>query len=487
MEPYGVTSDSAGKFEFYGVAPGSYRLMAEHAGYPKTLYGARNAWAPGSVLTLRASQALTDLNVRMIPQAVISGKVLTGDTPYYTSIYLLQERYQGGRKQWTRVTSAGAEPDGSFSINKLTPGRYYVAADIRGSGPAVPGQPPERFVLTYYPGVTDIASAEAIDLRSGQTLADLHWPMSKAAPVAVTGSILRKPTNVARVAVILSSPDSAGSVLMGLTPTGDMFRLESVPPGAYSLSVVDMASGSMRVLAQRSLQVSTGDINGVTLDLDPSAGPHGAIQFEGGMPAGAKLTVQLKPVDGSTYYPQADVKADGAFAISGSVFGAYRVEIQGMPPNTYIKSAVFGEKDALSPLVFAGAGGEEKFAIVIAPGAARISGVVRDEKGKALDGVVTLIPDPPQPQRTSLYQLVETGENGSFQFQGVRPGKYRLFAWEEFEAGAQFDPDVTAPFQARSVAIEVAEGARKEATVTRISVDEMDAPRKPRPPAASAR
>jgi protocatechuate 3,4-dioxygenase beta subunit len=105
---------------------------------------------------------------------------------------------------------------------------------------------------------------------------------------------------------------------------------------------------------------------------------------------------------------------------------------------------------------------------------------VRDDKGNAQQGTVTLIPDPLQPQRTSLYQLAETDENGRFQLQGLRPGKYRLYAWEEFEAGSQFDPDVTAPFQARSVAIEVAEGGRKEVAVTRISVEEVEAARKPR-------
>jgi hypothetical protein len=62
--------------------------------------------------------------------------------------------------------------------------------------------------------------------------------------------------------------------------------------------------------------------------------------------------------------------------------------------------------------------------------------------------------------------------------QGIRPGKYRLYAWEEFESGAQFDPDVAAPFQARSVAVEVAEGGRKEVALTRISVEEMEAARK---------
>ena len=117
-------------------------------------------------------------------------------------------------------------------------------------------------------------------------------------------------------------------------------------------------------------------------------------------------------------------------------------------------------------------GGDEKLEIVLGAPAARISGVVRDDKGKALEGTVTLIPDPPQPQRISLYKSAEADENGRFLFQGVTPGKYRLYAWEEFEAGAQFDPDVTATFQARSVAVEVKEGERKDVAVTRISADE---------------
>ena len=78
----------------------------------------------------------------------------------------------------------------------------------------------------------------------------------------------------------------------------------------------------------------------------------------------------------------------------------------------------------------------------------------------------------PAESASSLGQLAGTDENGRFQFQGLRPGKYRIYAWEEFEDGAQFDPGVTGPFQARSVAIEVKEGERKEVAVTRISVDE---------------
>ena len=58
LAPYGVTSDNQGNFEFYGVRPGRYRLIAERAGYPNTFYGARNKWAPGAILTLRAGAPL---------------------------------------------------------------------------------------------------------------------------------------------------------------------------------------------------------------------------------------------------------------------------------------------------------------------------------------------------------------------------------------------------------------------------------------------
>ncbi|MGA3096198.1 MAG: carboxypeptidase-like regulatory domain-containing protein [Bryobacteraceae bacterium] len=489
LPPYTITSDTAGRFEFYSVPPGRYRLVAERAGYLKTYYGARNTWAEGSVLTLRASQPITGLAVRMTEQSVISGSVVLGEGANTVLVYLLQERYQDGRRQWVRLTSAVNQSGGDFSFNKLAPGRYRLAAEARGIAAVAPGQS-QRSALTYYPGVVDAGSAETIEVRRGQAVSDLRLPLLKSALFSVSGTITGKPPDAGRMVVYLAS---AGVGVSGSAAvTGDKFRIESVPLGSYALGVMDMsgsvvalagggvmlASGSaMRLASMQPVQVS-GDVDGLTLGLDPGAGIRGAVA---GAPAGTKLRVLLSPVDiPMPYNAQAEVNADGTFAIPGSFAGRFRLQIEGLPADAYIKSAMYGKKDALDPLDLARTVGDEKLEIVLGAPAARISGVVRDEKGKALEGTVTLIPDPPQPQRTSLYQLAETGGNGSFQFQGIRPGKYRLYAWEEFEPGAQFDPDVTGPFEARSVAIEVAEGGRKEVTVTRISVDEAEAARKPR-------
>jgi protocatechuate 3,4-dioxygenase beta subunit len=99
---------------------------------------------------------------------------------------------------------------------------------------------------------------------------------------------------------------------------------------------------------------------------------------------------------------------------------------------------------------------------------------VRGDDGKPVDGIVTLIPDPPKPEQAALCQVADTTE-GRFQFQGIRPGKYRLYAWEELESGSHLDPQVTAPYLESSVAIEAAENGRQEVTLKRISVDQMEA------------
>jgi hypothetical protein len=53
----------------------------------------------------------------------------------------------------------------------------------------------------------------------------------------------------------------------------------------------------------------------------------------------------------------------------------------------------------------------------------------------------------------------------------VRPGKYRVYAWEDLEPGAYLDPQVTAPYKAQSVPVEAGQNETKSVTVKRIAVD----------------
>lgn len=222
--------------------------------------------------------------------------------------------------------------------------------------------------------------------------------------------------------------------------------------------------------SRRAGTSSSGDVEAPAFDLD-AIGLRGTVQFDRGAAAGADAGRRSHAV------LRVGRGRRGWHVRHPRLSGPFRIELEGLPAGAFVKSALYGKKDALGVLDLAFNSGEEKLAIVIGVAGARVSGAVRDENGKALDGTVILVPDPPQPQKTSLYRLAETGENGRFLFEGVPPGKYRLYAWEEFETGAQFDPEVTLPLQARSVAIEVTEGERKEVTLPRIAVDEAEAAR----------
>jgi hypothetical protein len=473
--PYGVTSDAQGAFEFYGVPPGRYRLTAEHAKYLTTVYGARNTWAPGTVLTLRAGAPLNGITVKMTERAILSGKVVTNEKAAAWLVEVYRQKYQNGRRQWVCVDAVNTP--GEFRFEELTAGRYRIGA--AGSMSLVPleDDAAQRYVATYYPGVTDLAAAETIELRAGQAVTDIRLTrLTKPVPFgSLRGSIVRKPSPGPPM-VYLAAPDWEEPAYVSLAK--DRFSRDQLETGSYILGVLVDRQMERQLVGWQTVQVS-GDVEAPVFDLD-GPGLRGTVKFEGGLApgSGSNVRVKLIPVrDPLPYHAAGQVAPDGTFSIPGSFAGPFRIEVEGLPAGTYVKSAVYGEKNALNVLDLNFRSAGERLAVVVSAGAARVSGVVADDAGKPIEGFALLVPDPPQPQRPSLYRMLETDENGRFQFQGLAPGKYRLYAWEEFEPGAQFDPDATAPFQARSIAIDLPEGANKEVKVARISVEDAEAAR----------
>jgi hypothetical protein len=163
--------------------------------------------------------------------------------------------------------------------------------------------------------------------------------------------------------------------------------------------------------------------------------------------------------------------ADGTLSFGQVLPGIYHYRFMDLPAGAYLKSAKLGDKDALSGLDLTQPVSDARLEFVISYAGAHIEGAILDEQGKAAEGTAALIPDPPQPEQPWLYQTAEAGEGGQFQFHGVRPGKYRLYAWEELEPGSHMDPQVTAAHEAESVAIEVKENDTMKVAIKRIPVE----------------
>src|ERR1700732_1582573 len=74
-----VLTDVSGHFRFKRVDPGRYHLAVNRAGFVPQQYGQKKPGDPGALLTLRSGQEMEDLLFRLVPSAVIAGKIVDED------------------------------------------------------------------------------------------------------------------------------------------------------------------------------------------------------------------------------------------------------------------------------------------------------------------------------------------------------------------------------------------------------------------------
>ena len=138
-EPDSAVSDSEGHFAFDNLAAGRYRLTASRNGYvnrdPRSGGGAR----PG-MITLSSGQHADGVVLRLLPSAVIAGRVTTeGDEPVpNVFVQAMKFTYQGDKRQLSDVGTASTNDRGEYRIWGLAPGKYYVRATHSRGGATRP-------------------------------------------------------------------------------------------------------------------------------------------------------------------------------------------------------------------------------------------------------------------------------------------------------------------------------------------------------------
>lgn len=506
--PYQATSDPEGKFIFQGVEPGRYMLQASHPGYLNMSYGAKRATMGGTTLTLTSGQAMKDIRFELMPQAVITGKVLDedGDPVARAQVMLQQRRYLNGKRQYAGSNSAMTDDNGEFKLPMVAPGRYLLMATpsrnmaMFGENPRTAGggdatKPEERLVATYYPGSLDPSSAATLDVAAGRDMPGMDIRLKKAVVFRikgkVSGAIPGENSQRLRVNLMPREPsmmfsfDRSGSIAKDGT-----FEIDGVQPGSYNLTVMSM-QGMLKVFAQQPIDVGNQNIDNAVVGLQPLAELQGAMKLAStpttqpdpnnpnAKPATdlSGIQVRLNPVDGVSFNAgMAKVKDDGSFSQAEVAPGRYTLNVSGTPDGIYVKSATAGSQDALAG--FDVSSGTASVQVTLSPGAADLTGSVQDEKQQpAVGHTVTLIPDPlPPAGQTYLYKQASTDQTGHFTIKNITPGKYRAYAWEDLEYGNQFDPDFMKPLESLGAKLTIDENAHAQVNLTSISTAKASAP-----------
>jgi len=141
--------------------------------------------------------------------------------------------------------------------------------------------------------------------------------------------------------------------------------------------------------------------------------------------------------------------------------GNYRVLVREVLPSAdlYIKEATLNGVDVLNGSCRTTGPVNGALKVVFSNRGGRIEGTLVDAQLEPLPGrEVVLIPDWSR-HRDELFKDVETDQNGRFQFTGITPGGYRLFAWEALEPHSYFDPEVLARYEHRGTPVRVRESS----------------------------
>jgi protocatechuate 3,4-dioxygenase beta subunit len=479
---YAALTDHEGRFEFDGVTSQAGPAWAMKPGYFSQ--DRFNHFAAVSAEN-GASPPATELIVKLVPEAIVSGTV-TGQDGYPIEgmpVQLKTLTTQEGLARWRQRAQTRTNAEGQYRFAELEAGKYVVATEFHIEGPAdapaASGYVPARYPP---PGGGSSTSETAMVLKPGDhAVADLNPSMERLFPVTGT---------------VAGFAETRGVVFRAATPSGDEFTPNArftprtgefrimLPSGTYRVT----ATSYMRqrpMEATREVTVPQAPVRGLSFAMEPYASLPVDIEADTvNPPAQAGATPSLDAIGGNISLASADGEGftpflsaqpinrsgdqGGQLAIENVSPGRYVLRVQ--PPSPwYVAAASCGGVDLL----------HESLAVGEGSGSCSIRIVMRNDSGSAhvtiRDDGQSLIPSP---QRRALYvYAVPLGnlaqpivnfmqQNGDYSAEGLAPGRYLVLALDHRVDLPFRDPAAMQPYAELGQEISVAANGKADAEVS---------------------
>lgn len=440
-----------------------------------------------------------------------AGSARTNDLGEYRIYWINPGRYfvsANAARSTLDLITAGASQAAAQAQNQAQAQQAAQAAAIFGGG-ANPNEVADPgFGLTYYPGAADSSRAVGIDLQPGAEMRGIDFTLVRAQRVRISGRVIDTTTGAPpqNAAVSVTPRDSSASspldALLGMDPSGGNrynsstgeFVVVNVASGSYWLQVISQGQNTPAAAgpdappttqealnalnsinsARMAVDVFSSDIDNLTLNVGPGMTVTGRVQIEGGQPANAtdlqRIGIQLQSSSGGgniLALLQGGVVrtgADGTFSISRITAGDYKLAVTGLGPNLYLKQARLGQTDVLNGVsISEPLNGSLEIVLRMNPG--QVAGNVVDATLKPISGAQAVLVPEQARNRQELYRTAATDQEGRFTFRGIAPGDYRIFAWEDIEPFAYFDPGVIKQYEASGKLVHIQESSSETAEV----------------------
>lgn len=456
--PISRDTDIQGHFHL-GLKPGSYRLWVEREGFARQSYGSSVPEGTGTILTVSSGQELHDLAFRITPLGALSGRVFDpdGDPLQGVGIQVLRVSYSSGIRQLIPVAGASSNDRGEYRCYDLPADRYFVLATPKGSplsrpieaGALVP-EIQDAYVPLYYPGVVELESASAVPVPEGGDIQQIDFRLQSVRASTLRGRVsgpMKFDSN--QVQVVLAHNDHGFASYIDrstavVDPATGRFEIRRVAPGSYFLVASQLGNGqvfSTRVPVEITSGVPPEE---VPIHMSPAVQAHGTVLMDDGSALPNNLVVRLLPVEGLLPGPPpaAAVNSDGSIFPFGVLPGTWMLSMEHLPENVWIKNVSFGDIRSTGGQLNLPAGARGPLRVVLAANGGQVSGIVADED-QLRQATVVLVPAEAELRLSPhAYRFTATDSRGAFIFKGVRPGSYRLFAFESIAPFAWMDPGI---------------------------------------------
>jgi len=431
-QPYGATSGPDGRFSFPRLPAGRYQLSPRRNGF--VFLEAENGGGSFVGLTLQSGDTVKDRIVEMTPMAILTGRVTDefGDPVEGAFVGAIPVTGDASRSVVLSRMNGSTDDRGQFRITGA-PGKFRIRVsasprlgvhEIRTDGSEIP-----VYAETWYPSTDSRERAAVVEAIGGREIAGIDIRLIRKRSLTLSGVVTGVPEGSARAEVFVHTRTFG----LPFTTTDDQGRFSVAGLAADNYTVwAHYQSGNLQLnSAPVVVPLESANETGLGLRVAPPEELAGTLEFEGGTANSAPESNQRAVVHIDAITPFFWTETEGGnvdrerrFSIT-SVFPAkYRVRVESLPENAFIKTvSVDGKTLANTVLDLSGGVNGAKVKVTIGLNGASIEGTVSSEDGKPVCCAMVVVADSIEHVNDHM-KSVAGGK--TYRFTGLRPGKYRL-------------------------------------------------------------
>ena len=477
-----TTTDAQGTFIFENLAAGKYTLQANREGFFTSPNGSP---LPSIVATVPVDASRShQVFITLIAGALVRGRITDAQGLPLAGVQMsaMKLQYEDGRPVFAVGTPPVATNDrGEYRIAWLPPGEYYLRAEYSNSEQSFARR-------TYFPGTIGWLSAVPLMIRGGEKLEGTDLAIPRVRTVQLSGRVTTEGAlpaiGTVRTFYLMpldGRPQEAypfelknmTSTALGEETSSFLLETRGIPPGSYELAPFFMDPKTRYHTGRTRIEIGEEHVENIVAVISPNIDVTGKIVVDGGLTRPG-VSLQLRARDATvplmSRSSNAVIAGDGSFVIPGLTSGRYYVYLGGMSRATassfYVSGMRQGTVDIRNDGTVDVRAVTLPLEITLSSGPGTIRGVL-DVAGGIVPARadVVLVPQFSRRENPLFYDRTGIDDTGHFTFEGIAPGEYKVFAFEQLQSTAEQNASFIARYETLGQPVTVSSGSTTEVRV----------------------